>query len=584
MNRNKHLLLWSSLGVLLLLIAAAVQENFLKDWRQIQVATRTATGPADVRLRQVVSPKLNVTDRCVSCHVGMAPGEEPAVEGPRLATTPHPYVVHDPGEFGCTVCHGGQGRATEMADAHGDVHHWPQPMIPIEYAEAGCGTCHTHIRVSSGARLDWGERLIARYDCFACHRIDGRGGTLRPGGAGGMEGPDLSAIGAAGYDRDWYAKHLKQHELALKELGQAARDEADHPGFDDVWKNAFGPIDESHRQVVDDYLASRVGAPRLVEAKALFHSLGCRGCHKIGGVGGDDGPDLTRTGDKDPLFLDFSHVSGPHTIANWHAEHLRRPSVVVPGSQMPDFGLTDPQIDLLTLYLMSLRRSGDHEAYWPKDRILAERFGEREFGTDGGTLFGTFCAACHGDSGQGLRYPGSPPFPAVGNSDFLAAASDRFLAETIRQGRPGRRMPAWGETQGGLRDAEIDEIVRHLREQAGVPEPQPERTERRWVAADPEAGRRLYENHCVSCHGMPAKKPGQAPGDPLQAEGLLAPQLSNPALLAAADDSYLFETIARGRRGTSMPGFRSGSPIHPALSDAQIEALVAFLRTWEKDK
>jgi mono/diheme cytochrome c family protein len=60
--------------------------------------------------------------------------------------------------------------------------------------------------------------------------------------------------------------------------------------------------------------------------------------------------------------------------------------------------------------------------------------------------------------------------------------------------------------------------------------------------------------------------------------------LSNPALLAAADDTYLFETIARGRRGTPMRSFRGGSPIHPALSDAQIEALVAYLRTWEKDQ
>jgi len=104
MNKNKHLLLWSSLGVLALLVAAAVQENFLKDWRQIQASARADGGPIDVRLRQIVVPKLKVTDRCVSCHVGMVPGEQ-GLSGSPLAAA-HSRLVHDPGEFGCTVCHG----------------------------------------------------------------------------------------------------------------------------------------------------------------------------------------------------------------------------------------------------------------------------------------------------------------------------------------------------------------------------------------------------------------------------------------------------------------------------------------------
>jgi hypothetical protein len=155
MNKNKHLLLWSSLGVLALLVAAAVQENFLKDWRQIQASARADGGPIDVRLRQIVVPKLKVTDRCVSCHVGMVPGEQ-GLSGSPLAAA-HSRLVHDPGEFGCTVCHGGQGRATDKADAHGDVHFWPQPMIPVQYASAGCGSCHTHIRVPNQAQLRRGK-------------------------------------------------------------------------------------------------------------------------------------------------------------------------------------------------------------------------------------------------------------------------------------------------------------------------------------------------------------------------------------------------------------------------------------------
>ena len=207
MNKNKHLLLWSSLGALCLLVGAAVQENFLKEWRGIQASIQTDAGPADVRLRQIVAPKLGVTDRCVTCHVGMAPGEQEGSGHPLAAA--HGPVGHDPAEFGCTVCHGGQGRATEKADAHGDVRFWPAPMIPTRYAYAGCGSCHTHIRVPGQSELERGRSLLERYDCLACHRVDCRGGTLRPGGVGGMEGPDLSQAGARGFDTRWNEKHLQ---------------------------------------------------------------------------------------------------------------------------------------------------------------------------------------------------------------------------------------------------------------------------------------------------------------------------------------------------------------------------------------
>jgi mono/diheme cytochrome c family protein len=51
--------------------------------------------------------------------------------------------------------------------------------------------------------------------------------------------------------------------------------------------------------------------------------------------------------------------------------------------------------------------------------------------------------------------------------------------------------------------------------------------------------------------------------------------------LAAAGDTYLVETIKRGRRGTLMPGFQVPAPTNPVLSDGEIESVVAFMRTWE---
>ena len=98
MKANKYLLLVSSLGVLVLLIVAAVQENVFKDWRRIQRSARSSTGEIEVHLRQIVIPPLHVTDRCTSCHVGMAPGEQGLAGSPVLAS--HPNVGHDPAAFG----------------------------------------------------------------------------------------------------------------------------------------------------------------------------------------------------------------------------------------------------------------------------------------------------------------------------------------------------------------------------------------------------------------------------------------------------------------------------------------------------
>jgi mono/diheme cytochrome c family protein len=427
-DRNKWLLLGSSLAVLVLLVTAAVQENLLLEWRLVQRGVRADGQPIAVQLRQVVNPALGVSDRCVSCHVGMAPGEQ-SVTG--AAMRAHPPVVHDVGEFGCTACHGGQGRATTKADAHGTVLHWPEPMLPLRLSEAGCGTCHAATGVPERATFERWTATFERLDCLACHRMDGRGGTIRPDG-GGLEGPDLSRAGIAGYDPDWYEAHRRNAAAASG----------------GPWKSAWGPIAPADRSDLERLLATRVGSPRLMAAKSVFFATGCLGCHKLSGVGGDDGPDLTRAGEKDPGQADFSAVSGERAIDNWFSAHVRAPAAVVAGSQMPALRLSENEVEALTFFTLSLRRRDVAGSYLPRDRMRVSRFGEREFTSDGATLFGAFCAGCHGRDGLGHRAVGMAAFPSVANPDFLGVSPDGLIAETIRRGRPGRRMPAWGSGRG----------------------------------------------------------------------------------------------------------------------------------------
>lgn len=159
------------------------------------------------------------------------------------------------------------------------------------------------------------------------------------------------------------------------------------------------------------------------------------------------------------------------------------------------------------------------------------------------------------------------PFPAIANKDFLAAASDEFLTRTISEGRPGRRMPAWNSAEGGLRPAEIKTLVAYLRELGEIPESSMLHSERLWGIGDATAGSQLFGRFCAGCHGA-------------NGEGIQAPALNNKAFLAAASDEYLVQTIGKGRRGTEMLGFSEGSPTRPALSEEDIESLIAFLRQW----
>lgn len=549
MNKNKYLLMLSSLGVFVLLAIAAVSDNFLQDWHAIQADSTSQEGAIDVHLRQIINPNLKTADRCVTCHVGMAPGEQ--ISSNLKVAAVHPPVVHSPTEMGCTVCHGGQGQATTKEDAHGNVHFWTEPMLPKNYLQASCGTCHTPLNVPNLPTLETARKTFERLDCYACHRLDGRGGTLRVGGnLTGMEGPDLSHVGLKGYKADWYATHLQNSNTE---------------GF---WKNSFREISETDLAALKIFLDTRMGAPKLIEAKAQFNTVGCAGCHVVGNFGGDAGVNLSKSGFKDPNQLNFSNVPGEHTLSNWIVQHFRSPVSTVAGSQMPALGLTENQTDLLTFYTLSLRRKTLPDLYLPKDRVKAMRFGAREFLSNGETLYTATCAACHGAKGTGARFPGLVPNPSITNADFLELASDDFLFATIQKGRPGRPMLPWGERENGFTADEIKSLIAYIRALGGNVQYKPDTMPRVWAKGDANAGARLFISNCAGCHGAVG-------------EGLEGPALSNKNFLANVTDTFLVETISRGRRGTIMQGFNNSSVVRRALTREEIEAIVVYLRSFE---
>lgn len=84
-------------------------------------------------------------------------------------------------------------------------------------------------------------------------------------------------------------------------------------------------------------------------------------------------------------------------------------------------------------------------------------------------------------------------------------------------------------------------------------------------------GEFLYEIYCGMCHGD-------------RGEGYIADNavaLSNPDFLAAASDEFLRSSIANGRPDTPMAAYSSryGGP----LSSLEIDAMVAYIRSWQRE-
>lgn len=91
------------------------------------------------------------------------------------------------------------------------------------------------------------------------------------------------------------------------------------------------------------YAVPRVD-PAVARGKQLYAQFGCAGCHRIHGEGGAVAPDLSFVGDVRPE-------------REWHVKHFKEPQSVSPGSFMPKFPLTDQQLNDLTSYMLSLKRT-----------------------------------------------------------------------------------------------------------------------------------------------------------------------------------------------------------------------------------
>jgi mono/diheme cytochrome c family protein len=290
----------------------------------------------------------------------------------------------------------------------------------------------------------------------------------------------------------------------------------------------------------------------------VFRQEGCLGCHKAREVGGTLGPELTVQGEKTRHEYDFSQISGEHTVSNWLYSHFKDPEMVSPGSQMLVLELDEAEIQALITFTLGMAKPDIPFEYFSLS-TLRELKGERD-PLPGPAAFLLICSACHGKSGEGKDYEDyRTGIPALGSEDFLSVASLDQIAFTINQGRSGRQMAAWKPRYSGLKHEEILDMAGYLKSRASV---HSELHAVQNLRGDPAAGKVGYLKNCSFCHGENGR-------------GLPVITISNPDMLAAASDSFLYRTVAMGRSNTAMPGWGR-------FSSEDMAHLLAFLRSWDQ--
>ncbi|MCH6235727.1 c-type cytochrome [Cognataquiflexum rubidum] len=168
-----------------------------------------------------------------------------------------------------------------------------------------------------------------------------------------------------------------------------------------------------------------------------------------------------------------------------------------------------------------------------------------------------YCALCHGKNREGYAADFAPSLRS--HSLLATAQSSNFLRYTIQYGRANTAMAGYYKEQGGpLEYIDVELMLKWLSESSGVEKPI--ELSRDPIKGDVQLGSRIYTEKCAACHGS-------------NGEGISAPALGNPMLLATATDHFLRYAIAEGRDGTPMVAFKD------SLSSDEIDAVTAFLRS-----
>jgi mono/diheme cytochrome c family protein len=287
------------------------------------------------------------------------------------------------------------------------------------------------------------------------------------------------------------------------------------------------------------------GAPELTRGQQVFEDTGCRGCHKLGGVGGVLGPELDKV--------------GARRSPEWLRKHFLTPGAVTPGSAMPPQTFSPQDLEAITLFMLSQTGESAPGYYASLKVIPSVAEGQRLFQQKG-------CIGCHSVGGKGGAIG-----PAL--DDVGLRRSPEWIMQHFREPQsvsPGTVMPKFGFTETEARG--LTEFVLHLRDQKvalSLPS----------LMGPVERGHEAYRKYgCAGCHGPDAK--GGVPNP----NAKTAQQV--PGLIKVAEGYTVDELKARIVKGQrEIPAMDPKRPLPPLymppwagiINEGELNDLVAWL-------
>jgi len=565
----KKLTIVGSLTCIVLFGLAALEENFLREWKNYQKeykgilrakaesdTEQSAAEEFPIQINQVILKDFNRVDRCVTCHNGV---ENPKMKGQKQPHASHSgsYIKnHAVEKFGCSICHGGQDRALAVKNvfARGEDDHWAYPLLPLQYVQSSCGKCHLAVfdekqTLTGSDVLMKGRAVFHREGCFGCHNIRGTGGNV---------GLELTVQGSK-TKFEYNFQHIEDERTVENWLLEHFISPQKVSGVTEMPPVNLPP-DEMDALITFIMGLYQVNFPSkylsldaMVEIKGKrnhfsaqkTYGLMCAVCHGQNGEGKDyrvfqatvpklNSQDFLSVASRKMLRMTIEHGRGGRNMPAWDQTHG---------------GLSEAEIDGLTELIFAWKTEP------PK---YADVRAARANVAIGRTLFRSRCGTCHGANGKGGLGP------SLNNQDFLSIANDRFLYETIVNGRRDTAMPSWSY----LSSNEIASLLRYIRRWQTKPSTPISLAA---IKGDVKNGAEIFRTMCVGCHG----KYGQ---------GSVGPAILNPDFLAAASDDFILHSISRGRGFSAMRSWRFDSQGLAQLSNPQMKDVVAYIRSHENKK
>jgi mono/diheme cytochrome c family protein len=314
-----------------------------------------------------------------------------------------------------------------------------------------------------------GEKLIAHYGCFACHRIPGFeeakpiGTELTEEGSKAVHRLDFGFLHLPHTRQDWFRTKLHNPRIFDRDRARGWEEKLRMPNFrfkDWELDNVTTAVLGFQKLNASSAAKKELNGPEaaIERGRRIVKDHNCRGCHILEGFGGSIRSLAADTSLSPPII----QGEGAKVQSDWLFAFLQAPKTgqIRPWLEvhMPTFGFTDAELNDLTRYFAFLDR-----ASYPF--LTAEHATQPAQWAAGKKVFELLrCKQCHPRSEQEMNVPGVDRASLAPNLQMAARRLRHdWINDWIRrpdEWMPGTRMPTnFPKADNGQRTSPLAALV-----------------------------------------------------------------------------------------------------------------------------